>query len=209
MYCKIGDFGVTLRPLFDSEIEGMLPLFNSAVVHEWTTGRYSQTVKTEREWFDKVSSDKNGCQWAIVPDGSDVPVGITGIHEMSRHDLSGISGIIIWDRAWWGKGVAKRAHLARTLWAADREHVVSISSHVVCPNQASKRALESVGYVVWGVEPARFYKNGRYWDCYNLKWFHPKRVSEIYPKGIPDQFREGVKKAEAALKLAREVVAYL
>lgn len=209
MQVNLDGFSVTLRALDEGEIADMLPKFNSAVVHRWTMGLYSQTIDSEKEWYQKVSKDRDACSWTIVPDGAHKPIGITGLHHLNHTSMRGSSGIIIWDRDWWGKGVATRAHLARTLWAADRENLCMIHTSARVENPASRRALEKVGYSLWGVEPRSQYREGRWLDTVQMVWFNPERVAIVYPEGTPEEFRPGIERAEKALTLARQVVTFL
>lgn len=199
--------GIELRPFKKENLPIVAAGFSSMKVHKWTTQTFSQPLQNEEEWFDKMRKSENDCVWAIVPDGSETPVGITGIHRMDLNGACG-TGIVIWDPDWWGKGVATRAHLGRTLYAANYLNRILIYSSVREPNKASLKALLRAGYTVWGIEPRSVYRNGAWGDTYRLVWINPERVSLIYPRGLPGMFAEGVKRAGEALETARKVVTF-
>lgn len=201
------DQKVTLRPFCKEDLVEVAKGFSSMEVHRYTMQTFSQTLENEQEWYDGMRKSKEDVAWAIVPQGSDVPVGITGLH---RIDIFGscTSGIVIWDKSWWGKGVASCSHLARTLFAADQLNRYTIQSGARVPNQGSFKALQAVGYHLVGVEPRTGYRDGSFMDSYRLVWLNPERISILFPEGLPRKFRQSVTKAQSTLNLAREVVRF-
>ena len=209
MQVTLKDLVIYLRPMLKTELAGMLPKFNRASIHRWTMGQYAQSMASEEAWFDRVSNDTGSRHWAISVDMDSPPIGITGLHDISNVNMSASSGIIIWDEDMWGKGVATRAHLARTLVAANNLNLCTIKSSARVANGASRSALERVGYTTWGIEPRSHFREGGWLDTAQLVWFNPERVQLLYPQGIPDEFQKGIQRAKEALTLAHDVVAYL
>lgn len=200
---------VTLRAFSKNDLPVLVEHFSSMKVHMMTKGMFAQTLENEQEWYDKRRSDPDCCLWAIQPKGSDVPVGISGLHDLTDRRNSCVSGIIIWDPAWWGKGVASAAHLARTMFAADFLNRLTIKSTVRTANVASRKAVEKVGYTVWGEEPTADYRGGKWMDSYHLKWIRPDAVSILFPSGLPDKYTAGVERAKMALEIARNSVKFI
>lgn len=209
MHVKTKKVSVTLRPGTKEDIPGLVKHFSSMQIHMYTKGLFGQTLENELEWYDRVRKDENDCLWFIEPEGSDVAVGVTGLHKILSRGGGCTSGIIIWDRKWWGQGVAGATHLARTLFAADYLNKYSIRSSVREDNQASRKALESVGYTVWGTEPADGYRAGKWLNTHQLKWFHPEKYQFYFPDGLPEKFTAGVERAKLALDTARNIVEFL
>ena len=201
--------GITLVPAKLEWAGHYAEMMSSLKVNMWTMGLYGFTEADEREWLEKTAKYPKGVSWAILPDGCDLPVGNTGLHGIDFVTGSCSSGIIIFDPTWWGKGVASRAHLARTWFASDMLHRLTIHSTVRDQNEASRRALERVGYTVTGRIPRSAYRNGVYVDTLNLSWLNPARTSVLYPDGLPVEFEAGVERAKLALEKARKVVAML
>ena len=173
---------------------------------EYTQMLFGASLEGEMAWYEKVCKDASTCLWAIAtPDNT--PIGVTGLHELN---LSGgcTSGIIIWDQSWWGKGVASAAHLMRTLFATDYLARLTINSCVRVPNEASKKALERVGYTIWGTEPPTVFRGGGYLSTHHLTWINPERTDLVFSAGIPLLYRPGIDKARVALQKAREVVKF-
>lgn len=199
---------VHLRPFSKEDIAVLVRYFSSMKTHMNTAGMFGQTLESELEWYEKNRTDPDCVTWAIQPEGCDEPIGVTSLHKINSRDGSCSSGIIIWRQDWWGRGVASACHLARTLFAADYLNRSIIRSSVRTGNPGSFRALERVGYTIWGTEPRSTLRAGKWLDTYMLAWIHPERVSVLYPEGLPKKFAAGVKRAAKALALARREVIF-
>ncbi|MDP1710255.1 MAG: GNAT family protein, partial [bacterium] len=143
--------------------------------------------------------------WGILPDGSKEIVGVTTLNHIDSFG-SATSGIIIWNTEWWGKGVATRAHLARTLFAADYLNRTTIKSAARVKNDGSIKALTRVGYNLIGLEPRTVFRAGEYLDTQLFCWIHPEKVNLLFPEGLPDVYANGIAMAKTALDKARQVV---
>ena len=84
-----------------------------------------------------------------------------------------------------------------------------IRASVAEKNLASIKALESVDYFQTGKKLRVFYRNGEYTDENLMAWFNPNRISDLYPKGLPEKYSPYVEKAKKTLTLARETVILL
>lgn len=202
-------FGVTLRAPKKAEVEAIAPIFSSMKTHMYTMRTYAATPEDEGEWYERVRKDTAACQWGIVPDGEDAIVGFTGLHGIDPISMSCTSGIIIARTDLHGKGIATRAHLARTMFAADFLNRYTIQSHVRVPNEASFRALERVGYMRTGKHIANWYRDGKYMDTYVLSWLHPERLMFTKPGGLDEEEAKAVERAQLALQKARKTVEFL
>lgn len=198
---------ITMRAPMKKEVPFLIRGFSSLTIQMNTAGTSARTEEDELEWYEKARASNDSALWFIFPGKSENPIGVTSIHKIDT--IGGCtSGIIIWEQDWWGKGIATRAHLARTLYAADFLARLKIESSVRTSNPASLRALLRVGYTVWGTESRSVYREGGWKDTYHLTWFHPEKVRIMYPKGVPDCFKEGVERAQTSLALARKVVKF-
>jgi len=205
------DTSVRLRAFSKEDLPVLVAHFSSVRVHLLTKGLFAQTIENETEWYEKRRQSKEDVTWAIVPlvEGwGNTPIGVTSLHDITSINNTSVSGIIIWNPEWWGKGIASACHLGRTLFAADYLSRWKINSCVRVENAASRRALEKVGYTVWGTEPCTTRKAGRWMDTHHLIWIHPEVKDFLFPLGVPDQYIEGIKKAESALAIARHEVSF-
>ena len=197
---------ILLRPFSRKDLPTLVEHFASMRIHMYTKGLFAQTLENEEEWYERNRKDDSVCSWAIQPEGYDFAIGTTSLHHLNSKLNSCSSGIIIWDSSWWNKGVASAAHLGRTLFAADYLNRFTINSSVRVPNNASRKALERVGYTIWGTEPIDAFRAGNWIDTHHLKWIHPEKTSVFFPDGTPNKYIDGVEKAKIALDLARKEV---
>ena len=138
----------------------------------------------------------------------DIPIGVTALHKIDNHINSCVSGIIIWDSAWWGKGIASAAHLGRTLFAADYLNRFTIKSQARVENTASCKALERVGYSLYCTVPLSARRAGRWLDTNQYIWINPDMLPILFPAGVPDQYSPGIERAREALFTARQAVEF-
>jgi len=200
------EFGITLVPPKVEWAGYYAEMMSSLKVNMWTNGLYGLTEADEREWLEKSAKDPKGVSWAIMPDGCKLPVGNTGLHDISLVNGSCTSGIVIFDPEWWGKGVASGAHIIRTGFGADNLGRSTINSTVREVNEASRKALERVGYAVTGKVLRNCFRDGEYYDTLTLTWLHPERINLLYPQGLPPEYTGAVERASQVLKKARDLV---
>ena len=200
---------VILRPLTTDDLPVIAKGFGSLEVAKYLAQYAPKTIEDEREWYEKMRTSNDDVVGGIEHEEL---VGITGLHhlfDLRKPVVAPTSGIAIWNKSLWGRGVASRSHMARTLYAANHLYAARIDSTVRTVNVASIRALERVGYTKWGEEPRSVFREGMWLDTYHLTWFHPDRVREFWPEGEPEIYKEGLRKAREALGEARKVVNYI
>ena len=188
-----------------------LPLYierrNHLSVRQFGAPLRAETIGMADEWLARMEKSRDEFVWMILPEGEDVPIGATELEQVYRNQCW--SGIMIWNKDWWGKGVAKTTHLARTMFAADFLNMWTIRSSVVSTNTASWKALESVGYVQVGTNYAETFVQGRYHSAFRYQWFHPEHLEELVcDQSITEAMGDAQQKAVNALETARKVVEY-
>lgn len=199
---------VKLRSFTKEDIPVLVEYFSSMKTHMNTMGIFGQTLENELEWYEKTRKDPECCTWAIQPEGSDELVGVTSLHGINSRENTCTSGIIIWRQDWWGKGVASAAHLGRTLFAADFLNRWTIRSSVRTANEASRRALERVGYTIWGTEPVCVLRGGEWLDTHHQIWIHPDHAEKLFNRNVPAIYMAGIELAKVALETARREVTF-
>jgi RimJ/RimL family protein N-acetyltransferase len=209
MYVKVNDIGVSLRPFRKDEMSLLAEYFSSHEVSRFTNMVFAKTPEDELEWWEKVRKEPNEVIWGIVPDGSDHALGSTGLHGITSLSGSCTSGIIIGDRSYWGKGIAYSAHLARTLYAVNVLNRNTIQSTVRSENTASLKVLQKIGYIKGDGYIRDCFTDGRFFDTHTLTWLNPRRVSILYPEGVPEHLLPFIQKARETLDLAEKSVKFL
>jgi RimJ/RimL family protein N-acetyltransferase len=142
-------------------------------------GRQSAPVlEDELEWYDSVRANNDSMIWGIwiISGAQRKLIGTSGLNSI-EHGRTGIkqatSGVLIFDKEYWGKGIASHIHKART-WFAFRElGITRIKSAVIQGNVASLKALEKSGYTHVYVERNTCYTAGELRHQDNLECINP------------------------------------
>ncbi len=203
---KHGELKIRLRKPEKEDLPELVKFFSSASIHLFTNGLFAQTIENELEWYEKNRKDPDTCLWLIQPEGSEVPIGVTGLHGLSNMGGTCTSGIIIWDKNWWKKGIATAAHEARNWFACNWLNRFTIRSCVRVENVASFRALQTAGYSVWGEEPVDDFRDGRWLATYHMIYFRPSTIHYMFPDGIPEKYLPGHERAIRQMALAEKEV---
>ncbi len=162
------------------------------------------TLKSEEIWYESLSENKEEIAWGIEYNGT--LAGITSIGCLTNQFGCGTSGIMIFGPR--GEGVGSLAHIGRTWYASEVLNLRTVVSHVWSPNEASKKALLRVGYIITGSERRVRYFNGNWIDKLLFTWTNPRYANEMYSGEIPEDTQKGIELAQRTLDLAKEVVTY-
>jgi RimJ/RimL family protein N-acetyltransferase len=148
MQVQASGTSVEMRPLVPADAPAMTPGLQSYEICRYLDSlRSGQTEADELAFIERARTDPDVHVWGIAVAG--VVIGCTSLEV---HGNRGTSGIVIYDHAWWGQGIASATHAARTLYACDVLDLMAIDSFVVQGNTGSRRALEKVGYAHTGVQ---------------------------------------------------------
>lgn len=175
-------------------------------------------LEDEYEWYDHARVNREDIVWGIYlhEDGHKWLIGTTALHNINGQDhspyKSATSGFMIFRNELWGKGIAGACHRARTMYAFDVLGLVIIDSKVIFENEASRRAVESVGYVVRATNRMPGLYQGEARVDYELRLINPDRYAWNYWWRDEKPNEEWVKarnKTKEALKWARSHVELL
>lgn len=142
---------IVLAPFEREEVKEFIsPGVRQLWVSKYLARHYSPTIDDEYEWFDRVRQHKDRLYWGIWVHEADSNnlVGVTELRDISySHVNQAFSGVQISKPEYWGRGIASLAHRARIWYAFCQMGLHTIGSEVVSGNDASRKALEKVGYV--------------------------------------------------------------
>lgn len=186
-------------------------------VHKFLGRIGSPVLEDEYEWYDKVRTSRDDVVWGIFikdQEGRKL-IGSTGLHNINGQDhspyKSATSGFMIFRTEWWGQGIASACHRTRTMYAFDVLGLVIINSKVIFENEASRRAVEGVGYLVRASSRMPGLYHGEVRNDDELRVINPDKYAWQYwwrNETVPDEARAARKKTQAALKWARTHVRY-
>lgn len=207
---KRDDLTIEMAPFSRDQAERIADYWRYDVIQHLSHIR-GQTPESQRQFYDQVAADEDHWSWGIfvIEDGRKIHVGNTSLNIVRANIAE--SGILIFRRDYWGKGVASLSHAARTLFAHDELGLLSIRSFVFEDNEASRRAIEKVGYVQIGVRYGEAFRRGNYCHGAMFAWFNP---TERHWKAFwgdyqpPQEIIDARARAQTALQLARQWVDY-
>ena len=130
-------------------IATFVPGFAQMSVTKYLGNASVQTAETESEWYDAMIKDTSRVVWGIwvIENDSRTLIGSTSLMDIELEPLKqATTGITIVDKNYWGKGIAGTCHRARTWYAFEQMAIVRLKSAVYEGNEASRRAIEKVGY---------------------------------------------------------------
>ena len=122
------------------------------------------TLQQEEEWLDRIARSETDVVWAIL--AGDRQVGATGLHDIHWQSRHAKSGILIGERACWGKGYATEAMRLRTAYAFKQLGLEKVWTTAFVENVARRRALERVGYREVGVHRRHYFRQGHWHDLW-------------------------------------------
>lgn len=199
MRAKCDGLELVLRPYRPGEHERLLTGMQSYEVLGHTSFRRAFTAAESAAYLERLEASLDETAWAIcvVANDAELPVGTTSLEVATDRSYLAESGIVIYDRDWWRKGVATLAHLARTRYAFEVMNLVAITSGADQDNLGSCRALERIGYCQVGVNYHAGVMNGRV--------VHANKYLLINPAEGPWRFFWGETATSESFEIAREL----
>ena len=121
------------------------------------------TRRQEELFFDQLETKRDhDFGWAIH-DEAERHIGFIGLHGINWRNRSATGGLVLGDRAAWGRGYASEAVNLRTRFAFAELGLHRVAGHTF--NPAMKRVYEKCGYRHEGVARSAFWRNGRWHDA--------------------------------------------
>jgi RimJ/RimL family protein N-acetyltransferase len=154
----------TLAPLEPEHLEQYCRWFADPEVTRFLKVQAPPTLAEEQAWFARTAASQIDVVWGIFADGQHL--GSTAIRSIDWRNRRAVTGIVIGERSWWGRGLATAAHALRTRYAFDELNLEKLVTTVIEGNTASRRALERIGYQMVGVHRKHEFRQGRWLDTW-------------------------------------------
>lgn len=179
---KASDLSIELAPIpkesarMHVDIDHASHGLNQHSVTQYLPASRAYTDEDEQEWWEKVRGDSTRIVWGIWvlhPDGTRELIGNSTLFDIQNGVVrQAESGSMLFNKKYWGKGIARAAHKVRTSYAFRELGLHRITSGVMVGNEASKRALVSSGYVLRATDRNVRYVHGKlihaeYFECIN------------------------------------------
>ena len=164
---------MALRQWTKDDIKELAHLMNNANRSYLSNGLpYPYTEEHAQWWLNMVADkdEKDGLYRAVIVEGK--IVGMVSLEKKSdvyEKDAE-ISYLLMTE--YWGKGIATQAVQEFCEEAFGKLDILRITGNVFEENEASKRVLTKVGFVLEGVMRKAVYKNGKVMDLYHYGLYH-------------------------------------
>jgi len=140
----------------------------------------------ERELLRKIATNESSVVFAIeTREGTHI--GLTGLHDINHFDGTAVTGTLIGDKKYWGRGYGTDAKMLLLWYAFTVLNLRRINSRVIEFNKRSLNCQLKCGYKVEGVMKKEVYKNGSYYDLVCLA---------VFRRGWMKRWRQYMKKSD-------------
>lgn len=163
-----------LRPLTKDDIPTMLKWINDPEVTKYLSVYLPVTEKEEEEWVENMSRSKDSIVLAIMAKESTTDngieltysefIGTMGLHNINWKDRTAITGALIGEKKYWGKGYGTEAKMFLLNYAFNTLNLRKICSTVLGYNERSKNYNLKCGYEIEGIRKEQVFKDGAYVD---------------------------------------------
>jgi len=162
-----------LRPFEPADLsEEYLRWLNDPEVTRYLgVGREPATLESVRRYVEGFRGSDNNLLFAIIDKQTDRHIGNVTLNHIHRVNGTADTGLMIGDKAFWGKGYAFEA------WVLLMEHAFStmglrkIIAGAVAGNESSLSVLRRLGFREEGLLREEFFLDGKYLDTVRLGLF--------------------------------------
>jgi RimJ/RimL family protein N-acetyltransferase len=155
---------IYLRPLERTDAPVIAPWFNDPDVRRTVLAYRPLNLRAEEELIDKLTQDEQVIVLGIVVPPADLLIGVTGLHHIDFKNRHAAFGIVIGDKAAWGKGYGTEATRLIVQHAFETVNLNRVWLHVYEFNERGIRTYERVGFQKEGVLRQETFREGRYWN---------------------------------------------
>lgn len=161
LHCgEIGGEVLRLVPTHEGHLANYVRWLNDPEVTRYLSMGFGFTQAMEQKWFEGAATDPRRVHWAI--ELGDVHIGSTGIEDLDWVTRTGMTGIMIGEKAFWGQGIASLVMRRRAEYAFHALNVQALYTEIFVPNEGSLKAARKTGYREYGRKPFARYVAGEY-----------------------------------------------
>lgn len=135
---------------------------NAPEINQYLESRFvTHTAESTRAFVASALASPNNLFLGIRSHQLDRHVGNIKLGPIDPHHETGDIGILIGDKAAWGKGIATAAIKAVCGIAATHLKLRKVTAGCYASNAGSRKAFQNAGFLVEGVRPAQFLLDGK------------------------------------------------
>lgn len=161
LHCgEIEGEALRLVPSQERHLPNYVRWLNDPDITRYLCLRFGMTESMEQKWFETMCTDRSRVHWAI--ELGDEHIGATGVEDIEWMARTAVTGILIGERAFWGKGVASLVMRRRADYAFNELNLQALYTEIFIGNDGSLRAAQKAGYREYGRKPFAKYVDGEY-----------------------------------------------
>lgn len=208
MRFQVGDLTIELAPLTRESMVKFVQLgLQLQSIFQYLNRGHALVEEDEYEFYDHTRKKKDSLLWGIwvILGEQRELIGCTelmSINTTKGRILEAESGSLIFNKDYWGKGIASAAHKARTWYAFQYLGLHRITSCVIQGNEGSLKALSRSGYTLVYVERNGSFVNGEIRHHNHLECLNPNN-------SFWTQWWNGDRPAKASIEARRQTRAIL
>ena len=170
---------IYLRRLRQSDVsETYLAWMNSAEINQYLESRFGEhTMESLAEFVAAMAGDPRNLFTGIFLKDGDRHIGNIKLGPINTQHSHAEIGLLIGDRACWGKGYASEAIDALTRFAFEEVNLHKIVAGAYEDNGGSTKAFLKVGYALEGTFKSHWWSNGRFQDGSMLGIVNPRHAA--------------------------------
>lgn len=160
-----------LRPIERSDAPLLTKWINDPDVRVFLKGSYPLSELAEERWIEEKLKKENDFTLGIVDTKTSKLIGTMGLHQILRIHGTALTGALIGEKSYWGKGYGSDAKMALLDWAFNTLNLRKICSRVIAFNERSYAYSKKCGYVEEARLKDHYFRNGKYYDQIILSVF--------------------------------------
>jgi RimJ/RimL family protein N-acetyltransferase len=153
---------IYLRPVEKEDAEAIAPWLNDPEVVRNIAHYTPMSIGAEVEYLSKPRNPETDVTLGIALSESDRLIGCAGLHKIHPKNRSAAFGIMVGEKAEWGKGYGTEATRLMTKHAFETLNLNRVELHVREHNERGIRAYERVGFQREGLLRQDTFVEGRY-----------------------------------------------
>jgi RimJ/RimL family protein N-acetyltransferase len=156
---------VYLRPIGKEDVPLLLQWLNHPETRRYLAQLFPLTESAESEWVENLHKKQNeNIVLGIMRTRDSKLIGVVGLHRIDWKDRRAVTGAVIGNSRFRGKGYGTEAKMLLLHYAFYTLNLRKICSSVLGFNTRSQAYNKKCGYKVEGVLRQHIYKDGEYCD---------------------------------------------
>ena len=127
-----------------------------------------QTYETVLAYVSSFYGDAEKYMWGVYPNNTDNLIGTATLSNIVRHHGSGIIGLMIGEKEYWGKGYGTEIIKLVVDYAFKKLSLHKVTAGAVAANKSSIKAFQKASFEIEGRAKSHLHLDGKYYDAVYL-----------------------------------------